>query len=214
MNWFKHRAENRKAAENAYPILKTERLVLRMFELSDTVDVFAYAQNPAVGPMAGWPPHRNLEESRRIVQHFITHGDVWAIVEKKTGRVIGSIGLHADMKREVENARMLGYALGESYWGQGYATEASSAVLRFAFEELKCPVVSAYHYPKNTKSKHVIKKLGFTPEGTLRLASTLTDGTLTDEVCYSLTREEYALKTRPDDAKPGKAGSVPGTEQG
>ena len=194
MNWFKHGRDNRKANSNGYPTLQTERLVLRAFELSDTVDVFTYAQSPLVGPMAGWAPHRTMEDSRQVVQHFMNRGDVWAIVEKKTGRVIGSVGLHVDMKREVENARMLGYALGENHWGQGYATEAAIAVLRFAFDQLGCPVISAYHFPKNAKSKRVIKKLGFVPEGTLRLATTLPDGTVTDDVCYSITREEFAQR--------------------
>ncbi|HNW86664.1 MAG TPA: GNAT family protein [Candidatus Limiplasma sp.] len=196
MNWFKHRHWSRRPEPlEKYPALQTERLVLRMFTPCDTVDVFAYAQSKVVGPMAGWQPHRSIEESRQVVEHFIHHGDVWAIVEKKSGRVIGSVGLHADLKREVENARMIGYALGEKYWGKGYATEAAAAVLRFAFEDLNCPVVSAYHFPGNRGSKHVIEKLGFVPEGTLRLASTLPDGAVADNVCYSMTRGEYATLT-------------------
>lgn len=191
MNWFWRKWENRKPTVSQYPTLQTERLVLRMFDLCDTVDVFAYAQNPLVGPMAGWAPHKSIEESRHVVQHFIQNGDVWAIVEKRSGRVIGSVGLHVDTKRAVENARMIGYALGEHHWGQGYATEAAKAVLRFAFEELQCPVVSAYHFPKNAQSKRVIKKLGMAQEGTLRMASVSPDGTVLDEVCYSITRAEY-----------------------
>lgn len=194
MNWFKRRCKNPKAPGEAYPTLQTERLVLRTFDVGDAVDVYAYAQSPVVGPMAGWAPHRDMEESRRVVRHFIQCGDVWAIVEKRTGRVIGSIGLHADGKRTVDGALMLGYALGERHWGQGYATEAALAVLRYAFEEKQCAVISAYHFPKNTQSKRVIKKLGFAAEGTLRLASTLPDGTMTDDVCYSITREEYLAR--------------------
>lgn len=194
MNWFRFKRKPRRPVET-FPNLQTERLVLRMFDLHDAVDVYAYAQSPVVGPMAGWQPHRDLAESRRVVEHFIARGDVWAIVDKHTGHVIGSIGLHMDPKRDVDNARMLGYALGENHWGQGYATEAANAVLRFAFEELGCPVLSAYHFPKNSKSKHVIKKLGFQPEGTLRMASTLPDGAVTDDVCYSMTRAEYLART-------------------
>lgn len=195
MKWFRRKKRPEKAPVECYPTLATERLVLRQFDPGDAVDVFAYARNPAVGPMAGWAPHRTVEESRAIVQHFIHCGDVWAIVEKKTGRVIGSIGLHCDRKREVEGARMLGYVLGEPYWGQGFATEAAQAVLTFAFEQKGCTVLSAYHYPGNARSRRVIKKLGFVPEGTLRMADTLPDGAITDEVCYSLTREEYAART-------------------
>lgn len=178
-----------------YPILHTERLVLRPYEKSDAVDVYAYAKSPVVGPMAGWKPHQSIEESKAVVQGFMQAGDVWAVVEKRTGRVIGSVGLHVDHTRTVPKAHELGYALGEESWGQGYGTEAASAVLRFAFEEYECPVVSVVHFPQNPKSKHVIKKLGFVYEGVRRMASMLPDGTLCDNVCYSLTREDYeALK--------------------
>ena len=203
MSWFKRKRRTVKIEPRGYPPLQTERLVLRMFDPGDTVDVFAYAQSPLVGPMAGWPPHRIIEDSRMVVDRFIRSGDVWAIVEKKSGRVIGSVGLHADRKRDVENAKMIGYALGEKFWGRGYATEAATAVLRFAFETLECPIISAYHYPHNTKSKRVIKKLGFSMEGTMRLASTLTNGCLCDDVCYSLTHDEYFARARKEASKNG-----------
>ena len=197
MKWFGIRREKCGLPANAYPPLQTERLVMRMFQPGDAMDVFDYARSPIVGAMAGWAPHKTLLESQHVVRRFISRGDVWAIVEKRTGHVIGSIGLHTDSRREIDNARMLGYALGENYWGKGYATEAAREVLRFAFMELQCPILSVYHYPGNTKSRHVIKKLGFVQEGTLRMASTLPNGSPTDEVCCSLTREEYLAALAP-----------------
>ena len=193
MKWFGSRREKLKPSANAYPTLQTKRLTLRMFEPADAAALYAYSQNPHVGPPAGWAPHRSLEESRQIVRRFIIHGDVWAIVERNTGHLIGTIGLHADGKREVENARNLGYALDEAYWNRGYATEAAREVLRFAFFDLKCPVVSVCRFPDNAQSARVIEKLGFVHEGTLRLSFTGPSGTLMDEVCYSLTREEYLM---------------------
>lgn len=187
MSFFRHK----KPAAPTLPVLRTERLVLRTFDPSDAVDVYAYAQSETVGPMAGWAPHKSLDDSRRVVQMFIEAGDVWAIVDKSTGHVIGSIGLHRDGSRRVENCRDLGYVLGEKYWGQGFATEACRAVLQYAFEELSCPVVSVGHFPFNQKSRRVIKKLGFTCEGTIRHALELPDGTVTDNVVYSLLKEEY-----------------------
>jgi [ribosomal protein S5]-alanine N-acetyltransferase len=197
MKWFGSRREKSSHPASAYPTLATDRLILRMFEPADAADVYAYAQNPAVGPAAGWAPHHSLTESQQVVRRFISHGDVWAIEERKTGKVIGSIGLSADAKRDVDNARTLGYALGEPYWGRGYATEAASAVLRFAFTQLQCPVLSVFHYPGNTRSQRVIKNLGFVREGILRSSYTLADGSLSGEVCYSLTREEY-LSAQPN----------------
>ena len=191
---------NRAQTPAGLPVLRTERLVLRTFDPNDAVDVFAYAQSDKVGPMAGWKPHKTLEESQRMVAGFIAAGDVWAVVEKKTGHVIGTVSLHKDLKRRIEGCRQIGYALGEKYWGQGFATEACRAALDYAFDELGCPVMSATHFPINHKSRRVIKKLGFTPEGTMRHAMMLPDGTPGDLVVYSLLREEYeALKAGKQD---------------
>jgi len=188
MKWF---GRGRTEAPQGLPVLRTERLVLRAFDPNDAVDVFAYAQSDKVGPMAGWAPHKSLEESQRMVAGFINAGDVWAVVEKKTGHVIGTVSLHRDLKRRIEGCRQIGYALGEKYWGQGFATEACTAALRYAFEELDCPVVSAGLFPINQKSRRVIKKLGFTCEGTMRHAMMLPDGTPGDLVIYSLLKSEF-----------------------
>lgn len=197
MGWFrKWKKQPPQIYAAGYPQLDTPRLTLRMFTPADVPALFAYAKSDVVGPLAGWAPHRNQEETRQVVSLFIKRGDVWAIVDKKSGRLVGSVGLHVDAKRSVEKALMLGYVLGEPDWGKGFATEASARVLRFAFEQLGCPVVSAYHYPHNKRSAHVIAKLGFTPEGTLRLASTLVGGSVTDDVCYSITAADYRAGVR------------------
>lgn len=179
------------------PTLETERLILRAFRSEDAPDVFAYAQNPNVGPNAGWRPHATLSESEGIVRHFIDKGEVWAIEDRQTGTVIGSIGLHKDERRDFDGVRMLGYVLAESHWGRGLMTEAASRVLRHAFEAQHLAMVSVYHYPHNARSGRVILKCGFTLEGTLRMAGQIYDGTVVDEVCYSMTRAEYdGLATR------------------
>ncbi len=171
--------------------LETKRLIIRQFEVADADDVYEYAKNPKVGPNAGWSPHKNKEESLSIVQMFIKANDVWAVVHKGDKKVIGSIGLHSASKRNNEKARMLGFVLSEDYWGQGIMSEAIEQVLRFAFNELDLDIVSTYHFPHNTRSKAVINGLGFTFEGTLRLAYASFDGNVYDECCYSMTKDEY-----------------------
>lgn len=188
---------NRKAktARPVQPILHTERLVLRSFDPNDAVDVYAFGQSETVARMAGFTPHRTLEDGRRMVKAFMESGDVWAIVEKKSGHVIGFASLHKDDTRYTANARKLGYTLGEAYWGQGFATETCRELIRYAFEERQCAVLAVSHFPFNHKSKRVIKKLGFSYEGTLRHAHDLPDGSVSELVCYSLTKPEYeALK--------------------
>ncbi len=116
--------------------LETERLLLRPFEEGDLHDVYEYAKSPNVGPAAGWKPHGCVAETEAVLLGFIKSGDVWAVVYKPEGKVIGSVGLHKDRKRDAElNAKMLGYAFGEAYWGMGLCTEAAREAIRYAFEE-------------------------------------------------------------------------------
>lgn len=184
------------AAAPSLPVLQSERLVLRGFDPSDAVDVYEYAQSEKVGPMAGWAPHKSLEDSRAVVDNFIRSDEVWAIVSKKTGRVIGSLGLHKRGTCTSEGSRELGYALGESHWGNGYATEACRIALDYAFTQLNCRVVRVGHFPFNQKSRRLIKKLGFVYEGSLRQVVQLPDGSWTDELMYSLLRDEYLSQSR------------------
>jgi len=172
-------------------ILETERLSLRPWQLSDLDDFYEYAKNPNVGPKAGWEPHTSKEITREILQLFMERKNVWAMICKENGKVIGSIGLHEDKKRADINAKMIGYVLSETYWGKGLMSEAVKCVINYAFLEMKLDLISVYHYPSNNPSKSVIEKCGFSYEGTLRCASTIYDGTIKDDVCYSITRNEY-----------------------
>lgn len=173
--------------------LKTSRLILRDWQPTDADDLFEYAKDPDTGPNAGWQPHQTREESVKIIDYFMQENDVWAVVDQKDNKVIGSIGLHHDQHRRNENARMLGYVIAKAYWGRGYATEAAQAVLQYAFTSLDLELVSVMHFHFNLASKRVIEKCGFRYEGTLRQAIQLFDGRITDDVCYSLLRREWQL---------------------
>ena len=50
-------------------ILETKRLILRRWEESDAEDLYKYASNPNVGPIAGWPPHQSLDESKDVIKN-------------------------------------------------------------------------------------------------------------------------------------------------
>lgn len=182
----------RKRAQGAAapPLLQTPGLVLRAFDANDAVDILECAKSEGAGPMASGPPLLTAEDSRLAVEKFIRDG-IWAVVEKKSGRVIGAVGLTDDARRRVEGALELGYILGEKYALQGLEAEACAAVLAYAFGDLQCPVVSAGHAVQNQRVRRVMKKLGFTCEGMVRLSWSLPDGARVDELRYSLLREEY-----------------------
>lgn len=172
-------------------ILETNRLILRPFALTDLDDLYEYAKSENVGPNAGWPPHESKDTSLEILNSFIDGNQIRAIVLKENNKVIGSIGVHKDYKREIIGCRMIGYVLSEDYWGKGIMPEGVKAVIKHLFEEENLQVVSCYHFPFNTQSKRVIEKCGFVYEGTIRCASEMYDGSISDDVCYSITRNDY-----------------------
>lgn len=172
-------------------VIETQRLRLRGWTMEDLEDFYAYAKNPKIGPAAGWKPHESREESREILERFIKEGEAWAIEDKASGRAIGSIGLHADNTRSNTRAKMIGYVLSEAYWGQGLMPEAVRAMTAYAFESLCMSVLSIQHFASNLKSRRVIEKCGYTLEGTLRNAAALRDGTVQDDLLWSMLRTEY-----------------------
>lgn len=174
----------------------TDRLTIRRFKTSDLNDLYEYSKNPLVGPNAGWDYHRNKRESLRMLQHFVKNKEIWAIELKEINKVIGSIGLHDDSKRDNKSTKMIGFVLNEDYWGQGFATEASKKIIKYAFKESNVDLISAYHYPHNHRSKRVILKCGLNYEGVLRKSTEDCNGKVYDEVCYSITKHEYFKKTK------------------
>ncbi|MBQ3762262.1 MAG: GNAT family N-acetyltransferase [Clostridia bacterium] len=142
-------------------ILETERLILRPWEETDAEECYRYAKDPRVGPMAGWPVHTSMEESRRIIREILAVPETYAVVLRETGLPVGSIGLHHNDLAEKEDEAELGYWLGVPYWGRGLVPEAAREVLRHAFEDLKLERVWCGYYDGNEKSKRVQEKLGF-----------------------------------------------------
>ncbi|MEA4972719.1 MAG: GNAT family N-acetyltransferase [Candidatus Metalachnospira sp.] len=169
--------------------LETERLILRHIIESDDEDIFEYSSNPLVGPDAGWKPHENIEETRQIMKEiFLDQESVFGMVLKKSGKLIGSVGLIPDPKRENQNVLMLGYAMSHDYWGIGLMTEASKEVIRYGLEDLNLSRISCCCYPFNSRSRSVIKKCGFEYEGTLKDCEMRYDGEIFDFECYSLAK--------------------------
>lgn len=172
--------------------IETERLILRNFKLEDVNDVYEYAKNPNVGPHAGWKPHESSEESKEIIsQLFIKNPYCFAVVDKKSNTVIGSISFIIDRKRPNINSMELGYIIAEDFWRQGLATEAALKVIEYGFKKIKLDMIAIYRSPENIRSGNVIKKCGFIFEGTLRQSFKIFDGTIRDTLCYSMTKGEY-----------------------
>ena len=141
-------------------------MLLRAFCEEDAADFFAYASVPGVGEMAGWNHHESMEDTHRVLGMFLEEKNVFALVHKEDGRVIGSLGLHvshtAGTPFEPLRSKEIGYVLSKAYWGKGLMPEAVGEVIRYCFEELGAEVLTVGHFEGNDQSKRVIEKSGFT----------------------------------------------------
>lgn len=176
--------------------LETERLILTDWSEDDAAELFQLAKNPNVGPHAGWKPHADEAESLEIIRTLFLPGMVWKVTDKKTGALVGSLGLEIDRFRPGIASKELGYWIAEEYWGRGLATEASEAALRYGFLELDLDVVGICTGPHNLRSQQVIRKLGFTYEGTHRRCYKIYDGSIRDSLTFSMLKEEWLEKNR------------------
>ena len=104
--------------------METERVVLRKWRESDAEALFKYASDPEVGPRAGWPPHKSVDESREIIRSIFSGEGMWALELKETGETIGCAGYlpasASNLKIDQDQAEV-GYWIGRPYWGKEYA---------------------------------------------------------------------------------------------
>ena len=73
--------------------LETSRLILRPWHETDAEALYKYAKDPAIGPIAGWPPHTSVENSLEIIRTVFAAPETYAVMLKKTGEPVGSAGI-------------------------------------------------------------------------------------------------------------------------
>ena len=175
-------------------IIKTERLILRPWELSDAESLYEYARDDRVGPIAGWPPHTSVENSREIIAQVLSVPETYAVCLKEDNRAIGSIGLLIGSVSNLnlpENEGEIGYWIGVPFWGQGLMPEVTRALIRHAFVDLGLPTLWCGYFDGNVKSMRCQEKCGFRYHHTNRdIHWALMDDIRTEHITR-LTREEW-----------------------
>ena len=155
---------NHPAHASGSDVLMTQRLILRRWNQKDAEDLYRYACDPDVGPIAGWPPHKSLDESRAVIRDVLNGREAYAICLKEDGRAIGAIELklngHTDLTDRDDECE-IGYWLGKPFWGRGIVPEAVTEMLRRAFEDIGMQKVWVGYYEGNSKSKRVQEKCRF-----------------------------------------------------
>lgn len=154
------------------PVLATERLILRPFRISDAPDVQRLAGHPAIAAMTLNIPHPYPDGAAE--QWIATHAETWengqgitlAITVRDSGHLVGAISIMS-IRRDHQRGE-IGYWIGKPHWNQGYATEATRALIQFGFQQLDLNRIQAMHLPQNPASARVMEKAGMHYEGTLR----------------------------------------------
>lgn len=147
---------------------ETDRILLRPWRESDAEALFKYASDPEVGPRAGWPPHKSVEESLVVIHTLFSGEGMWAVVWRETGEAIGCVGYlpstSSNLKIESDQAEV-GYWIARPYWGMGICTEALRLVIDHCFGVKGFSTLWGTYFPSNPASGRVMEKCGFTDTG-------------------------------------------------
>jgi len=184
--------------------LVTERLLIRPFEASDVDGLHARRNDAEVARWQNWTLPYPHEKARELVDSVSAmdgpaNDDWWmgAVVERETGELVGDLAVNLTWDSRCSE---IGYTLGRSHWGKGYASEAAAAMIEYLFEDVGVTRVAGTLHPENIASAMVLERLGFVHEGHTRLSYWVGDDN-SDDWIYGLTRAEWETwRTRPRSA--------------
>lgn len=149
--------------------IESERLLLRKPRLEDARAIFeSWAQDQDVTRYLTWRPHERIEQTQEFIRGCLRawEGETrfpYMITLKETGEVIGMID------PRIEGPKMgIGYGAARAHWGKGYVTEATRAIIDWAFQQPSMYRVYATTDIENVASRRVLEKLGMQCEGILR----------------------------------------------
>ena len=165
-------------------MLETKRLILREWKEEDAEELYKYASDPAVGPIAGWPVHTSVQNSKEVIKYILSKPNTFAVVLKETGKPVGSVGLMIGKESNIglpEDEGEIGYWIGVPYWGQGLIPEAVKELIRYAFEDMKLKKLWCGHFDGNHNSQRVQEKCGFIYQYTKENVPCQIDGLLRKE---------------------------------
>ena len=151
--------------------METKRLVLRPYVIEDADAMFRnWANDPQVTKYLSWEPHKDVEETKQILEGWIKSYEskdfyTWAIARKEDeGNVIGSISV--PQLNQKAGRVTVGYCLGRNWWGHKIMKEAFAELIRFFFEVEGANRVEALHDTRNVNSGKVMMACGLKKEGT------------------------------------------------
>ena len=151
--------EKRKNLDAARMIIETERLILRPYRATDAQDGFEILGDPEVNRYIVYPLHRDIEDTREYIRESDPDEDRFAIELKATGKVVGACMIWYN---DGEDGWELACGFNRLFWGKGYATEITKALIRWAYDVKNARDFIIVHATANPASGSVARKCGFT----------------------------------------------------
>jgi RimJ/RimL family protein N-acetyltransferase len=182
--------------EGAWFPIATERLTLREFYHDDEEAIHEYGGDPMVSIYTDWGPNtpaQTRDHLAMVLRQQLTwpRSDVSLAVELRAeSKVIGSASLW--LTDQENRTASFGYAFNQRYWKKGYATEASMALVRVAFDTLKLHRVFATCDARNVASWRVMEKLGMRREAEFR-KDVFQKGEWRDSYLYAILEAEWPI---------------------
>ena len=174
-------------------ILETNRLILRELKLSDAEAFFAMDSNPNVHSYLWNKPVQKMEETIEVIafvrKQYVDNGiGRFAMISKETNEFVGWAGLkfNTEAVNNKVNFYDIGYRLDQKFWGRGYASEATFAWLKYAFETMNIKTMEAAAHIDNIASNKILQKIG------MRMTEQYIDGGATWN-WYELENDKYNL---------------------
>ncbi|WP_409290283.1 GNAT family N-acetyltransferase [Peribacillus sp. SCS-37] len=179
---------------SVFPKMGTNRFLLRKIEQKDAPQLFHYFSKDEVTKYYDLDTFTNLSQAEELIASWGERFDQkigirWGIADKKTNKIIGSVGFHNWVKEHYKAE--LGFEVTPEYWRQGVMTEVLPFILSYGFNEMGLHRIEAMYDPENTASKATLFKQGFTFEGILRQAS-FEKGRFCDAAVCSLLKSEWS----------------------
>lgn len=191
---------NRRTEFREFPVMETDRLVLRKPSMRDVEWYYEYFSRPEIVWGGGEPGPRNMKAAREEFRKYLVdlyrerRGFRWVITLKDEGRPIGTLGYYKWLPSASYQAEM-GYDLAKEHWGKGIMSEAMTAVIDFGFERMGLNRIEVYVMPRNKRSIRMIRRLGFKREGVLRERYFDEFGNFTDDILFSMLRRDWEGKS-------------------
>ncbi|QWU15326.1 ribosomal-protein-alanine N-acetyltransferase [Paenibacillus sophorae] len=179
-----------------FPILETDRFVLRQLKQDDSREIFQYFSLDEVTKFYDLESFTNIEQAEELIDRWNqkferNQGIRWGITLRSESRVIGTCGFHGWMKNHYKAE--IGYELTPEYWRQGYMTEVIQKIIEFGFNNLGLNRIEAFVEPENVGSRKVLEKIGLSEEGTLK-EHFYWRNRFVDTVIYAILKKDYKVR--------------------